>query len=210
MSFKDQMSKQDKKDEQLKKIATKKKVESSTINENFEKIPSSLDEIEKEIFKLEINVREYGWEIGRRLNEIDKNFLKETNYTNVKDYAFDKFGFSHRTTTYLKFIANNFDKGHARALGSKLRLLSSVNDDKREEYLDWMMNEQPTYREIEDKVKKKNNKEPSKPKNYIVGSGSVTIHLSKMGLTIKKDKSEEFLNELKKLVERYSDKINEK
>jgi hypothetical protein len=167
-------------------------------------IPDKLIEIEAQIKKFEGNIREYGWQIGKRLNEIDKNYLKETGYDNIKDYALNTFGYSFTTTTNLKKIASIFTKEHARDFGSKLRLLSGLEENDIKKYLSWMENDDPTFREIEEKLKKDFPKKGRPKKTININNTILKVDFRKLGKNIPKEKQKNFLKALEKLIEKYS------
>ncbi|MDH4129808.1 MAG: hypothetical protein OEV44_13705 [Spirochaetota bacterium] len=186
---------------QMGKSFTQSKVEL----EMSESIPESLDEIENQIKKLKGKSWEIFWYIGKRLVFIKENFLRTTEYTNISDYAKAKFDFSHGTTVNCIFIAKNFSLSHARDFGSKLRLLQPLDIEKRQAYLEWFEKENPTFREIEDRIKSETKKLVNSKEKYFIGKSKIIINLNELGKSIKKDKSDEFLKKLEALVLEYAE-----
>ncbi|MDH4129442.1 MAG: hypothetical protein OEV44_11835 [Spirochaetota bacterium] len=172
--------------------------------ENSEIAPESLIEIESQITKLKNKISEFGWLIGKRLIAVRENHLEETNYNNIAEYAEDKFGFKRSTTFNLIFIAHNFSKVQALGFGSKLYLLQRVNEKDRKKYLDWFEKENPSFRDIEEKIKSELNRELSKPKENInLNKVKLTVDFRKMGGIIPEEKSDDFINDLKALITKY-------
>lgn len=174
-----------------------------------DKIPDKLEEVENQIKKLKNKVSECGWLIGKRLISIESKHLEGTPYQNITEYAESKFGFKRTTTYNLLFVSKNFTKVQSIELSSKLYLLYSLEENKRQKYLDWMMREKPSRKEIEDKIKSEI-KKPGRPKEeFSLTKTAVKIDLREMGYQISKDKKQAFFSELKSLVKKYADTLGE-
>ncbi|MDH4128847.1 MAG: hypothetical protein OEV44_08850 [Spirochaetota bacterium] len=170
-------------------------------------IPESLEEIESQLQKLSSRVQECGWLIGKRLIEIRDKHLITTNYENIHSYAFEKFSISKNTCYNLIFVAQNFSRVQVLVLGSKLYLLRALDEIKRKNYLEWMEKEKPSFQAVENKIKSEQQK-PGRPREDIsFTKTSVKINLQNMGIKLSKEKKQAFKNELKLLIEKYSDLI---
>lgn len=122
----------------------------------FEQIPESLDAIEKEIFKLQEKIQKSFWFIGKRLIIIQEKYIDKIKYTDFLEYVEKEFGIKNRTAKNLIFLAKNFTFGQALAHGSKLYILSRLqNPEQKNECLKWMDESNRTFREVEDWVKEK-------------------------------------------------------
>lgn len=170
----------------------------------YNRIPDNLNEIEIQIDRMVGKTWEYAWYIGTRLNIIDKDFLQETKYSSINEYAKERFGFSYRTIDNFRFLSKHFSRTQALAYGSKLYLLSKLDNNEKQNYLEWIEQENPTYREIEDKINSEF-KKPGRPKQDInLSKSKMTVDFNRIGKYIPKEKQEDFLNELKELIEKYS------
>ncbi|MDH5681125.1 MAG: hypothetical protein OEZ36_06045 [Spirochaetota bacterium] len=167
-------------------------------------VPDSLEEIEDQITKLDTRIWESAWLIGKRLIAVRDMYLKDLGFINISEYSKEKFGFSHATTVRFIFLASTFDISTARNFGSKLRLLQPLNDSEREKYLDWIKENNPSFREIEDKIKSENKKPNRSQKKIDINKTKITVNLKEMGLKIEEKKQDEFLNRLTMLIEEFS------
>ncbi len=173
--------------------------------EYSEEVPEELDEIESQIMKLNGKVWDCAWLIGKRLIVVRELYLDGTEFTNISDYAKDKFGFSHTTTVRFIYLANHFKKSSVLNFGSKLYLLSKLDEESRQKYLDWMKEESPSYKTIEERVKSEFKTQGRPKKEINLTKTEIKIDLRKMGLSIIKERSGEFLQELEALVRRFAD-----
>ncbi len=169
-------------------------------------IPESLEEIESQIKKLTQKSWEIFWYLGKRLDFIRKNYLDSLPFTNISEYAKAKFDFSHGTTINCIFISKNFSISHARDFGSKLRLLMPLDEKKRVEYIEWMTSEHPTFRQIEERIQKE--KVLTHPvqsiKDININKTKMIVNFKEMGIEIKQDKQDEFIDRLTALIKEYS------
>ena len=170
-----------------------------------EEIPEHLSDIESQIKKLNGKVWECAWLIGKRLIVVREQFLDGTEFTNISEYAKARFGFSHTTTVRFIYLANHFKKSSVLNFGSKLYLLSKLDDENRQKYLDWMKEDNPSYQTIEERVKSEFKKQGRPKKDINLTKTEIKIDLRKMGLSINKEKSDEFLKELEALVRKFAE-----
>ena len=171
--------------------------------EMSETIPESLDELETQIGKLNGKVWECAYHIGKRLIVVRDSYLKELGYTSVTEYGLEKFGFTSDVVSRFIFLANNFGIAVVRQFGSKLRLLQGLEEDDRINMLTWMEKENPTFAEIQEKLKPEK-KSAGRPKQDInISKSKITIDLKKIGLHIEKDKQPDFLKALETLIKEY-------
>jgi len=173
--------------------------------EMSEILPDTLEQIEEEIQTLNSRVWECGWYIGKRLLYIKENYLTELNYSSISEYANEKFNFGTDLTSRFIFIANIFDIADVRQFRSKLRLLQGLDRDEIDNYLEWMKSENPTYKELENKVKSDKNVSVvnREEKEININKTVVKVNLRKMGLTIPKDRQTDFLRDLESLCRQY-------
>lgn len=188
--------------------------ESDIIPEFSEIVPDSFEELEKQIKALDS--REYGckWLIGKRLLKIDADFIEQSPYNSIFEYANDKLGIARRTTYQYMEIAENFSFMHTRAHGSKLRLLMLVKDvNKRKELLNFLdakedENNKITYRELEKIVKNSINlslEDSTADKETIYYSNKlIKIDIEKMGIKVDLNKIKELTSKMEKLLIEYS------
>lgn len=171
-----------------------------------EHIPDNLEEIESQISKLTNRMWETAWLIGSRLSVIKEKYLSALGYLSITEYANEKFELSSDMTSRFVFIAKNFTIADARQFGSKLRLLSSLDPLEMKKYLEWMKEENPTYREIESKLKEDKGQKLGRPKKEIsLTKTTLTVDFKKLGVSIGSEKSQEFLQKLQELIMEYSD-----
>ncbi len=175
--------------------------------EMSDKIPEDINKIENQIFKLKDRMYEVAWLIGKRLIIIRDKHLKDLGYTNISEYSQEKYDFSHTTTVRFIFIAKHFDRSSAQNFGYKLTLLQKLNEQQRKEYLEWMEKENPTVREIEQKIQSELKKiqRPMQPINLT--KTKLTLDFKTMNYYIPKEKSTNFMNEIEELVKKYGIKI---
>ncbi len=171
--------------------------------ETSEEIPDDLEEIENQIHKLKDRLWEMAWLIGKRLILVKDKYLDATEFLNIGDYSKEKFGIEKRTTYRFIFIADNYDKMTARTLGSKLRLLEPLDDEKRKEYLKWMKLKEPTYREIEERIKSEMKKEINQPEKFSLSKSILKVNFKEVGGMIPKEKTQDFLKDLDLLINKY-------
>ncbi len=159
-----------------------------------EYLPDSLDELERQIDKLKERIWESAWFIGKRLIAINERYLIKTGYDTISEYAEARFGLKQRTTYNYMFMAKEFDRLQALAMGSKLFLLERVDKEKREEYIQWLQQENPKYREIEERIKQDKSASQYNPKQAIVfGKRRVSFDANYYGLDrIDKNKKRDF------------------
>ncbi|MDH4128048.1 MAG: hypothetical protein OEV44_04805 [Spirochaetota bacterium] len=169
-----------------------------------DEIPDLLDDIEKQIHKLDSRLWDCAWLIGKRLIIIRERFLQDLGYLNISDYAKDKFNFSHATTVRFIFLAKTFDQSTARNFGSKLRLLQPLDDLNRQKLLEWIEKENPSFQEIEEKIKSENKKLGRPKKEISLSKVKMIVDFRKMGVEIEKEKEKEFLKRLEALIKEYS------
>lgn len=177
----------------------------------YKNIPDKLEDIEEQIVNLYSKTIECGWEIGKRLIKIRNDFLSQTGYENIADYAWDKYEIRKNTTYNLIFIAENYNRVQVLGLGSKLYPLRRIKDDvKREEIFNWMQSESPSYSQIEERISKELNdaqpKDPTPevlpPEDYIsFNDDTIQIDTKKLGLKIKKTDKTDFLEMMKRIVQ---------
>ncbi len=168
-----------------------------------EDIPENIEEIELQINSLKNRMWEVSWLIGKRLLVVKDKHLEGTEFLSISDYAKSKFGFERRTTYRFMFIAKHFDQVTARTLGSKLRLLEPLNEDKRNAYLEWMKNDNPTFREIELKIKEENKKDPISKEKFLINKNLLKVDFQQIGTSIPENKTDDFLRELEELIKKY-------
>lgn len=174
----------------------------------YETIPKSLDEIEKQISDLKEDIERSGLYIGMRLLQIKNNYLESIKFDTIYEYAFDKYGFSKTTTYSLMFVAENRERFRALGMSSKLYLLQRVPEEKWDEYIDWMKKENPTYRQIQDKINQENPKVIAPPKDEIVftkKNNKVNINLRKMGKSITKKNKDSFQQDLEFFIKNWEE-----
>lgn len=180
--------------------------EKFTLPELSEKLPDKITEIEKQIFKLNDRTWETIWHIGHRLNEINIKFLNETSYKSISEYALETFEFSQSNTSNYMNISANFSLNHARNFGSKLRLLLPLDSQTREKYLEWFEKDNPSFRDIEEKIKQSTSaKKIPKKKVISISNKSISIDLLTLGKKINKNKVDEFERKLNDLINEFSD-----
>src|SRR5271169_1935080 len=97
----------------------------------YDEIPESLAEIETQIITLKDKMWEVAWYLGKRFIVIRDKFLKELGYSNIADYALDKFSLGKDTTYRFISITEKFDKIAVLRHGSKLYPLSKIKDSER-------------------------------------------------------------------------------
>ncbi|MDH4129103.1 MAG: hypothetical protein OEV44_10140 [Spirochaetota bacterium] len=183
----------------------KNKLENKTdYIDDFKIIPESLDEIEKEISTLKNKMWEFSWLIGKRLIVVREKYLKELEFTNISEYANEKFNFSHGTTMNIIFIAKNFTQSQTFDFGSKLYLLRTLDDNTKHKYLEWMKNSNPSANEIRERIKSEIKKAGRPKKEISLSKVKMIVDFRKMGVEIEKEKENEFLNRLKALINEYS------
>ncbi len=85
-------------------------------------------------------------------------------------------------------------------------------DDKRKEYLEWMKEENPSFRQIEERIKAEKENKPikSRPQSEVsIRGDNMNINLNLLGFNsiyykkLEKPKREEFIEKLKKVFEEY-------
>lgn len=167
-------------------------------------IPDELEIIEHQIEKLKSKTWESAWHIGKRLIVIREKHLENTGYTSILEYAVNKFAFSDRTVKRFMFLAKNFDKGTALSLGSKLYLLTKLDEKQKQKYLDWIQENNATYREIQQKLLEDFPPAHRPKKEINLSQSKLTVDFRKMKTKIPKEVEEDFLRELKKLIQRFS------
>lgn len=167
-------------------------------------IPNSLNEIEEQINNLQGHYWKVSYHIGKRLIEIKEKYLAETGFENIYTYALDKFGIGQRTCYNYIYLATNFNALQVTAMGYKLVLLQSLEKNDFQKYLKWIEKENPSLREIENKIKSDYPKQgrPLEPIN--LSKSKLTIDFRIMQKKINNDKRNDFLEELTKLIEKYS------
>jgi len=172
---------------------------------NYLEIPDSLEEIENQIADLHSQVEINGWHIGQRLIAVKNNYIDNTEYKNIYDYAFEKFKMGQTSTKYLMFVASAFTECHVRDYGSKLRLLQPLDENKRKKYLEWIEKDHPTFHDIEEKIKAEKMVKIGRPTQEIsLQKTQLVVNFKKLGISIDKNKKAEFLEEIKKVIKKYS------
>ncbi len=168
-------------------------------------VPTNIDEIEAQIVKLQLHITKCGWLIGKRLLSIEDNYLEATAYQNIAEYAEDKFGFKRTTAYNMIFVARNFTLVQSIELASKLYLLYPLDKNDREKYVEWMMAKKPSRKEIEERIKSEINKVGRPKKDINLSKTKLTVDFRLMKKSIPKEKQNDFLNDLKKLISEYLD-----
>lgn len=176
--------------------------------EMSENIPDDIEEIESQINKLKERMWKAAWLIGKRLINIRENHLEKLGYDNIHAYAFDKFEFKHATTYRFIYMASNYDLFSAQRIGAKLHLLQSLDEEKRKLYLEWIEKDNPSYRDIQQRIKDET-KKPGRPKNNLsISKKKITVNLNQMKRELIPTEKEKFINELNTLIEKYTKEIN--
>ncbi len=180
----------------------KNEITNKNINdlEIYKEVPDNLTEIENQIQNLKSRMWEVAWYIGKRLIVINDNFINETGYENITEYSMDRFGLSRDLTYQFMRIANKFNLVDACQHGSKLRIITSLKDEKANKYLKWMSEEKPTFREIQNKLNQERRKiNRGRPSQVItIKKSRVTIDLNKMNIEIPKERQNDFFTALDK------------
>ena len=177
-SFKNKMAES----KNLTKPESIKKGYSNDIEYNL--IPKNIDDIEKQIESLKGTIYKSSYFIGKRLLEIQEKYLNDTEFKTIYEYAFEKYDFSKSTTYSMIFVAENFNEFQAHGLGSKLYLLQRVDKDKWDDYLKWMENDKPSYREIQARIK---NEKDKLIDNENTSNEGVTLDLNKIIKSFQKE-----------------------
>ena len=196
MSFKDQANKKGK--------LIYKSGNEFTPTELQDVIPDNLVEIEQQIFSLKNRTWQAAWHIGKRLIYIQEHDLVDGDFYR---YLSDRFDFTPQTAYNFMFLAKNFEI-KALLYGSKLYLLKGLDKKEIQKYLKLLEQKQLSYRELEDLIKSK--KQPKitgrPPKLINLSKSRLTIDFKKHNIEIEKEKQEDFLNDLKKLIKKYRKK----
>ncbi len=184
--------------------------------EEFENIPETVEEIEKQILKLTGNSYEIFWLIGNRLIEIHKKVINDKDSNNddtinFQDYIEKKFTFSRRSAYNFMFLAEYFNRVQSIAHGSKLLLLQSLDKENREKYLEWMDKENPSRNEIAEKIKEefKKNKTTKDKTEITVRGDNINIDLNAFGLSgfyynkLNQDEKNELKSKLKQVFKEF-------
>ncbi len=179
--------------------------------EMSDKMPATLEEIEGQINKLQGRMWEVAWLIGKRLIYVRDNFIKKLkDYDNIGQYVESKFdNLSQRTAYQFMFITANFSKEESVKFGSKLALLQPLEEERRILYLDWLGKENPSYQEIQEKLK--SDKKPvGRPKeDFSKSKTRFSVNLQMMDKKIPRSKRKEFRELRDDITEKFKKELEE-
>lgn len=171
------------------------------------KISDDLNEAESFLDKIAARHWEMAWAIGYLLRQIEIKHAGVINnkYSTISQYAQLRFSIEPKTAQRFMFISEYFDIETARSFGSKLRLLQPLDEQKRKEYLDWIKKENPTFREIEEKLKsEKGNTNVTRQDIIEIRKNTISVKLNQLGFDIPKEKHERLKSEITELLKKYS------
>lgn len=202
-------------DDQIK-IAPFEKINIEVVNTgdtHQEIISDSILILETEIFNLKKDIAKSIWLIGQRLFKINEKKLYKDRFKTFYEYCEKNLDITRRTVYNMMFVFQNFSFVQSIAHGSKLYLLQPVNNKiERDKLIEWIEKENPSRRQIEQKIKFLNIKpEEHKQKKFFIK----TIRNDKNIISktiinyeiIKEDKREEFYTKLENLIKEYSIEI---
>lgn len=174
------------------------------------KISNDLNKAESFLDNIAARHWEMAWAIGYLLRQIEikHSDVISNKYSNISQYAQTRFSIEPKTAQRFMFISEHFDIETARSFGSKLRLLQPLDKQKREMYLEWIKKENPTFREIEERLKDEKGKTSTvgKHETIEIKKNTISVKLDQLGFNIPKDKYERLKSEITELLKKYSDK----
>lgn len=183
----------------------------------YKSIPDNLDKIIDEIDELRLNASKYAYLIGLRLIEIRDKYLHELPFNNIVDYADKELKISEGSVRNYIFLAEAvklkkyFTENQVLDYSSKLYPLKKIEkltepEKKIAELLEWIEQENRSYKEIVNRVKdlfiaEKGIKEPDPIR---MSDKSLTINFELLKNSLDDDKIKQFKEDLEKLIEKYN------